>query len=294
MHDRPFRGSTAIAAGLLTRGTLRGPRFRRLFPDVYVAAHVPVDLALRSVAALVHAGPGAVLAGYSAAEILGASCGAADTSAEVALPHGCARRRAGLVVHRGALARDEVMWIADLPVTTPQRTAYDLARRAPGLVAAVVAVDALARVGEFAPTAVLTWRNRYLGAPGSARIPQVVRLADRDAGSPMETRTRLALVLHGLPAPVAQFEVRTRGHRYVLDLAYPAYRVAVEYDGGAHREPDRARRDLLRQQHLSAVRWTVVRPRARDVLGRPERVAGYVRDALNRAAIERGLPRIDS
>jgi hypothetical protein len=29
----PFRGSDALAAGLLTRGVLRGPRYRRLFPD---------------------------------------------------------------------------------------------------------------------------------------------------------------------------------------------------------------------------------------------------------------------
>ena len=56
---------------MLTRGRLRGPTFRRLFEDVYVAADVPVDLALRSRAAhLLVAGRGA-LAGYSAAEILG-------------------------------------------------------------------------------------------------------------------------------------------------------------------------------------------------------------------------------
>ena len=35
---RPFRGSAAVAAGLVTPNVLRGPRFRRVFPDVYVAA----------------------------------------------------------------------------------------------------------------------------------------------------------------------------------------------------------------------------------------------------------------
>jgi hypothetical protein len=79
--DRPFRGSDALAAGLVTRGRLRGPRFRRVFEDVYVAADVPLDLALRSHAAhLLVAGRG-VLAGYSAAEVLGASCGPADAPA---------------------------------------------------------------------------------------------------------------------------------------------------------------------------------------------------------------------
>ena len=32
-----FRGSEAVAAGLLTRGQLRGPSVKRLFRDVYVA-----------------------------------------------------------------------------------------------------------------------------------------------------------------------------------------------------------------------------------------------------------------
>jgi hypothetical protein len=49
--DGPFRGSEAIAAGLLTPGVLRGPRFRRLFPDIYIAAWREVDLAVRSMAA---------------------------------------------------------------------------------------------------------------------------------------------------------------------------------------------------------------------------------------------------
>ncbi|MGH8965114.1 MAG: hypothetical protein ACRDXB_07260, partial [Actinomycetes bacterium] len=69
---RPFRGSAAVAAGLLTWGELRGPRFRRLFPDIYAPGHLEPDLALRSAgAAALVAGRG-VLAGYSAAEVLGA------------------------------------------------------------------------------------------------------------------------------------------------------------------------------------------------------------------------------
>jgi hypothetical protein len=39
-----FRGSWAIRAGLLTRGALRGPRFRRVLPDVYVRTSDPPSL----------------------------------------------------------------------------------------------------------------------------------------------------------------------------------------------------------------------------------------------------------
>ncbi len=48
MLDEPFRGSEAVALGLLTPGQLRGARYRRLFPDVYVRAEAANDLALMS------------------------------------------------------------------------------------------------------------------------------------------------------------------------------------------------------------------------------------------------------
>jgi hypothetical protein len=97
----PFRGSVAVSAGVLSRAVLAGPRFRRLFPDVYVRADVEPDLVVRSLAAAVLIGDRGVLGGYSAAEILGASCGPADAPAEVIV---VGRRRAppGLVLHEPA------------------------------------------------------------------------------------------------------------------------------------------------------------------------------------------------
>ncbi|WP_337832299.1 endonuclease domain-containing protein [Pseudonocardia sp. TMWB2A] len=55
--EEPFRGSEAVARGTVTPGRLRGPRFVRLFPDVYVSAVVPVTPLLRARAASIHAGP---------------------------------------------------------------------------------------------------------------------------------------------------------------------------------------------------------------------------------------------
>jgi hypothetical protein len=317
MFEKPFRGSAALAAGVLTRGRLRGPGFRRLFEDVYVRADVPVDLALRSRAAhLLVAGRG-VLTGYSAAEILGASCGPEDAPAEVALPAGCLLRQPDLLVHRGLLRPDEVTAVDMIGVTTRARTAYDLARFAPSLVEAVVAVDALAVSdpsgsggqhlrrtasttdrgllspgGPFQPADLLFLRNRHLGARNSRRLPDVIALADPLAESPMETRTRLALVLHGLPPPVSQLAVHDTRHCHYLDLGYPEYRVGIEYDGGDHLTPERARRDLERQHRLTAIGWTLVRPRAATVLHQPRLAAVQVWRELDRAAEQLGLPRI--
>lgn len=110
---------------------------------------------------------------------------------------------------------------------------------------------------------------RYLGAAGSGQLPEVARLADPLAESPMETRIRLAIGFDGLPLPVLQHPVGA----YDLDMAYPEVLLAVEYDGREHLTPERARRDLERQAYLSAAGWKVLRFRAVDVRRRPWLVA---------------------
>jgi very-short-patch-repair endonuclease len=126
--NAPFRGSLAADAGLLTKGQLRGPRFRKLFPDIYLPKSLAPTLAMRSRGAhLLIAGSGA-LAGYSAAELLGARIAPRDADAEVMVPGGEFRECRGLRVHREQLADDEVVTVDGLVVTSAIRTAYDLAR----------------------------------------------------------------------------------------------------------------------------------------------------------------------
>ncbi|WP_433291791.1 DUF559 domain-containing protein [Pseudonocardia sp. CA-142604] len=274
----PFRGSDAVAAGFVTAKALRGPRFRRLFTGIFVAADVEVDLALRSRAALLLTHGCGALGGWSAAELLGASCGPEGAPAEIVVASGGCGGRPGLRVRRDQLSPDEITVLADgVVVTTPLRTAYDLARRSP-LVDAVVAVDALANVHGFAPADLVPFGNRHLGARGSAQLPTVVAMADPRAESPMETRIRFAIRAAGLPAPVLQFPVGP----YRLDMAYPTIRLAVEYDGRDHLTPERALRDLDRQAYLTRCGWDVLRFRAVEVMLRPWSVAATVRRALDR------------
>jgi very-short-patch-repair endonuclease len=282
--DHPFRGSAARAAGLITKGTLREPRFRRLFPDVSVGAHVDVDLALRArAAALLVPGRG-VIGGYAAAELLGASCGPRDAAVDLVVPGGAYRAHDGLVVHRGLLLPDETTVVDGVTVTSPRYTAYHLACEQP-LVEAVVALDALSHQHRFAPTAVTHLRDHQRGARGTATLCRVVGLADRLSQSPMESRIRLAIVLDGLPVPVLQHPVGP----YFLDLAYPGIRLAIEYDGEEHRTQRRALRDLARQDPLTAAAWTVLRFTAAQVMFRPWEVAAQVRAELIRAARRRNV-----
>lgn len=285
MHSEPFRGSAAIARGLVTPMELRGPRFRRLFQDVHVRSDVDVNLALRSRAAYLLVEGRGVLGGYSAAELLGASCGPQGAPAEVVVPGGRQRSQPGLRVHRGLLPPDEFTTVGGVMVTTPMRTAYDLGRRAP-LVEAVVAVDALAHVWRFAPRGLIALRERHPGARGSARLCEVVRLADPLAESPMETRIRMAIRYDGLPVPVLQHPVGP----YRLDMAYPAVHLGIEYDGREHLDRERVLRDLDRQAYLTAAGWMrILRFRPREVLQRPRTVAATVREQLIQTGRRRGM-----
>jgi len=228
----PFRGTAVLAAGLLTRAQLYGPRYRRVYPDVYLPAGLALNLATRSRAAylLVRDG-GGVLAGYSAAVALGADCAPRDAPAEV-LVAANTRAHPGLRIGRGIAAEQDVTTVDGMRVTAPLRTAWDLARRLP-LVEAVVAVDALADTGSFAPADLLARRAGTPGARGSRRLAEVVALAEPRSGSPQETRLRVGLLRAGLPPPAVRYAVCDE-HGFELarvDLAYPEAKLAIEYDG---------------------------------------------------------------
>jgi len=270
----PFRGSVAVASGVLTPSVLAGPRFRRLFPDVYVCAEVEPDLAVRSFAAAVLVGDRGVVGGYSAAELLGASCAPLAAPAEVVVP---GRRRAppGLVVRVEDVPSAERWRVRAAAVTSPVRTALDLACRVP-LVEAVVGVDALAHRFGFPPHDVIRCAYDHPGRRGAARLPQVVKLARPAAESPMETRIRLAIVLAGLPEPQLQVPVGP----YRLDMAYPELRLGIEYDGREHLDQARALRDLDRQAYFTARAWRIVRFPKHGVLHEPARIPWTVRRAM--------------
>jgi very-short-patch-repair endonuclease len=267
----PFRGSVAVAAGVLTPAVLAGPRFRRLFPDVYVCADVEPSLTVRSLAAAALVGDRGVLGGYSAAELLGASCGPLDAPAEVIV---LGRRRAppGLLIRREEVPRAERWCVRGATITSPVRTALDLACRG-SLVEAVVGVDALAHAFGFPPHDLVRCAFNHPGRRGVSRLPWVVGLARSGAESPMETRIRLAIVLHGLPEPALQVPVGP----YRLDMAYPELLLGVEHDGREHLDQRRALRDLDRQAYLTGVGWRILRFPKRVVLHEPALIPRAVR-----------------
>jgi hypothetical protein len=76
-----------------------------------------------------------------------------------------------------------------------------------------------------------------------------------------ETLLRLCLVEGGFPEPEIGVPVPVAGGSLVLhpDLAYPTLRIAIEYEGGRHREARRWERDIERRELFEDAGWRVIR-----------------------------------
>ena len=105
--------------------------------------------------------------------------------------------------------------------------------------------------------------------------------------SPRETKLRLVVVRAGLPEPDVGWLLRDRYGRPIaeLDLAYPQWRVAVEYDGRVHAEDARQfAKDADRWDLIRAEGWDHVRVLNHHMVGPSAAAAVHkVRDALMRA-----------
>ncbi|HEY2222327.1 hypothetical protein [Actinomycetospora sp.] len=284
--SRPFRGSEAVARGEVSWGRLAGPAFRPLLTDVYVGSSAEVDTAtwVRAVA-LWGRGAG-VVAGPLAARAWEAECPWEER--ELIMPTSRRETSDEIDVRRDRLLPDEVCFRYGVAVTSPARTAFDLARRGP-LVEAVAAVDAVAFRCGLTSAHLLAVAAAHPGARGSVQVRRVVALMDPRAESLMETRLRLVFILRGVPAPVPQYEVRVRdgGLRW-LDLAWPRVpagrrKLGLEYDGPEHRTITGQNRDLLRDADLDDQEWEILHIGAVQVFDerRADQLAARVMRRLN-------------
>jgi very-short-patch-repair endonuclease len=270
----PFRGSVAVASGELSRGVLRGPRFRRLFPDVYVAADVPLDHATWCRAAVLYAGHDAVVSGLSALLLYGIDQRPLrDSTIEVsAQRRSVASTDPPIALVRTSVHDADALVRAGVRLTSPTRTAYDLACRLPR-VSAISAIDAMTHLHFATIDEIRRYALGRPAGPGCTQVAAVLAQVEPDTESPMESRTRMLLVDGGLPRPEAQVEVYDDLGEFVarLDLGYRHLKVGLEYEGDRHRSKDVFRRDIARGNALRDAGWLIVRVTADDVYRAPVR-----------------------
>ncbi|MBP2416367.1 hypothetical protein ACFFOM_06500 [Microlunatus capsulatus] len=269
-----------------TRHVLDGPRWRRATRGFYVptaeVALTPTQRILDAASALP---PGAVIGGWAAAFVQGVDLmdGLDDHTLRprpvpVHLPPGLHRRdSAQLRYHQ---AREEVasVVVAGLRVTSAVRTAVDLARWAPDVTEAVVALDLLLAAGLVTPAELVAGvegAGRSRGVVGARRA---VALATTGARSPWESRLRMAYVLNlGYPQPLVNPTVLDASGAVVgiPDLLDEEAGLVLEYDGaswttaarrGGHRDVDQHREDNAREELLERTGLFVTRVDRADLV----------------------------
>ncbi|MFV2022204.1 DUF559 domain-containing protein [Micromonospora sp. LOL_023] len=294
----PFSGSRAVAAGLITKRMLTGPAWRRLLPDVFVhvASFEPDDHRMWCEAVALKLPSGGAISGLSAAYLWGVDLLPRRSPVHVTLPRSARPTpQPRIAVSHIALDPTDTVSFSGMPLTTEVRTAFDLGRLLPRA-DALAALDAMLRHRLVRREALSHYLAGHTGARGAPQLRELVALAEPLAESPMESRLRLLLHDAGLPRPTAQYEVRvlpqralprpaargaSRG-RFVarVDLAYPQWRIAMEYEGDHHRERGTFRRDVSRYNALRAAGWLVLRFTADHVLRQNRQLVQEVRQAI--------------
>ncbi len=262
-------------------------RLQTVQRGVYRVAGAPETWEQRLLAAVLAAGPGAAASHRSAGRLWGIL----DTDAlDVTVPVQRRRDLPGVVVHQFAdLAHSSIVQRRGIPATDPMRALVDLGTVTGG----EELEDALDRALERRLVTVVGVEHTLdrlarRGRPGVAQLRHVLREralgADRPDGL-LEPRMARLLRSHGLPPAVFQHVVRRAG-KFVakIDFAYPAILVAMEVDGRAsHASPRAFQSDLVRQNELVTLGWTVIRFTWHDVVRRPAQVALTVRAGISAA-----------
>lgn len=222
--------------------------------------------------------------------------------AHVTHPGARVRSVGGVRIHASALPPGHRVVRQGIPVTSPARTAIDIARMS-SLPQALICVDALLRrtIEESDPDGVgvrLALLDEQLreaareplrkviadmkGWPGIPVARRALELSDPGAESPLESESRGVFIEHGLPVPECGAPVKgADGLVYWADMVWRERRVIGECDGALkYADPDALYREKLRQEALERAGWRVIRWRYAELLRHQQRLIDRLTWAL--------------
>jgi very-short-patch-repair endonuclease len=247
-----FVGTEMLARGRLTKGQLRW-NYCAIFPDVYAPKATAPSVWRNTVGAWLWSGRNGVIAGRAAAALHGDPW--VDATTPIEMIWRSARPPLGIVVRNERIEADEIIDLGNVSVTSPARTALDLARHLPRDVA-VTHLDALTRATGVTADEALSLAGRYPRARGLRQSEAALSLADPGAQSPKETWLRLLLIDAGLSAPRTQIRVFDGINEAFIDMGYDEPKVGLDYDG-RHHSADREQyvHDIGRAELIERQGW---------------------------------------
>lgn len=219
--------------------------------------------------------PGAVIGGWAAAHLLGVADMDGRTPDGRELPvmvcpgrSGRFRPRGGVVLLRSPLGPGDVVEVAGVAVTSPVRTAFDLARTAGGPWRAVEEVDCVVRGRDPALLgAVARYAADRSGWTGVGLARRAAAAASVHTLSRGESWVRMVWTeLARLPPPLLNVPVHDHdGHHLgTPDLLDPDVGLVGEYDGAGHRTAHQQHADAVRAELLVGAGLVLVRISAVD------------------------------
>ncbi len=266
---RPFRLAEATDLGV-SPNELRGPAYRQLFRDVYVAADLHDSIELRCDGLTLVLPKSIAFSHHTAASLFGLPVPDEDCIHVTATdPRHVPRKRLGLIPHE-SIGESEIRLWNGRRTATPERTWLDLAHPL-DRDDLVILGDAMLR-RELTSTAALaeavarSGRRRGVQAARNA-LPLIRPRVD----SPMETLVRLILVDAGLPCPEPNIDVYDEYGGWIgrPDLQYRELKIAIQYEGDHHRTSRRQwKRDIQRDEAMSDDGWEIIRVTSDDVFYR--------------------------
>lgn len=265
--------------------------WRPLFPGIYWEGAAPPRVPDFARAALQWAGPGALLAGTTAAHLHGLEEHWSPFPLTVLVPpHRRPRGGDGVEVIRAELEARDVTRVHGWPCTAPARTLIDCAAHATADQLAV-ALECAWRRDRHLPSEV-AWRLAR-GLRGGATLREVVFDAlrrGRPLRSVLEVRLWRLLLACGLPLPRTDVRVHDDDGVMYLDFAYPLRGLVIETDGRAYHGPDRFEPDRLRDQRLAALGWIVFKVTWKQLRDHPAAVMKRLKEMLARCPVLRRRP----
>lgn len=249
--ERAFVGAELLESGL-TPGQLRW-RYKTVHPRIYVPRSASASVHLDAYAAWLWTERRGIVTGRAAAALHGAQWVHPGTPIELIASHG--RERPGVLVRDERIDWDEVCMVGELPVTTPARTALNLARHL-RRDTAVRYLDALAAATGITAADVAPLAERYRGWRGMKRARVALDLMDGGAQSPKETWLRLLVIDAGYPRPRTQIRVSDGVAEAFVDLGWDEPMIGLDYDGEQH-QTDRQRfvHDIGRNELIERRGW---------------------------------------
>ena len=199
----------------------------------------------------------------------------APETVEITVPrnsHGRAAR--GTRLRRRDLAEVDIVEHRSLRVTALPLTVLEAATRRGG--GPAIMDTALQRRLELCHLERAHVRNRHRHGSTQAR-----RLLDAASGGARSEAERLAVQLLE-SAGIAGWQANFAVSGYVVDIAFPRQRVAIEIDGWAfHSDQTAFQNDRVRQNRLALQGWQVLRFTWLDLTQQPQRVLAEICAAVS-------------